>query len=345
MENLISVIVPVHNVREYLPDCLDSIVAQTYRNIEIIVIDDGSTDGGETLCDLYAGRDSRITVVHQKQQGLSGARNTGLTVAKGSLVAFIDSDDVIDPDMLQVLCDGMERTQADVSMVSCCYLMPDGSRQAVNISLVGPDGLYITDGRRLALMTLADDQWRLGAVWNKLYRRSVIADERFAQTAAEDLEFNLRVLRRTGRAVVVNRPLYHWRQRPASLSRLKVFPLRLLQTHLLCLDGIDADDTQLKAACLNIIYDELPGLRYWYGRTELNTDAAHAVGLAYAQTRNQYLANTAIPAWKKIRQMIYYHLPFTYAAYVALGRWRAALSVSRLSSMLRCQRNKDARTS
>jgi glycosyltransferase involved in cell wall biosynthesis len=73
--------VPVHNVREYLPDCLDSIVAQTYRNIEIIVIDDGSTDGGETLCNLYAGRDSRITVVHQKQQGLSGARNTGLTVA------------------------------------------------------------------------------------------------------------------------------------------------------------------------------------------------------------------------------------------------------------------------
>ena len=100
---MISVIVPVYNVEPYLRKCLDSILAQTYRNLEILVIDDGSTDGSGRICDEYAGRDERIKVFHTENHGLSCARNLGLDNANGEWIGFVDSDDWIEPDMYEVL--------------------------------------------------------------------------------------------------------------------------------------------------------------------------------------------------------------------------------------------------
>ena len=96
---LISIIVPVYNVEPYLNKCLDSIVNQTYKKLEIILIDDGSTDNSGLICDEYASKDNRIIVVHQKNKGLSAARNVGLNIAKGDYIAFVDSDDFIEKDM------------------------------------------------------------------------------------------------------------------------------------------------------------------------------------------------------------------------------------------------------
>ena len=103
MGSLISVVVPVYNVKQYLDDCMHSIVNQTYENIEIILVDDGSTDGSGELCEEWKGKDSRIRVIHQENGGLSAARNTGIEHAKGSYIAFVDSDDWVSEEYIEKL--------------------------------------------------------------------------------------------------------------------------------------------------------------------------------------------------------------------------------------------------
>lgn len=117
-EPLISVIVPVYNVMDYLDQCLESIVAQTYPHLEILVVDDGSTDGSGTLCDQWSERDKRIRVIHQENGGLSAARNTALDIMTGELVMMVDSDDVLHPDAASILLHTLQEHQADVAIGS-----------------------------------------------------------------------------------------------------------------------------------------------------------------------------------------------------------------------------------
>ena len=105
MEDLISIIIPIYNVEKYLPDCLNSVISQTYSNIEIILVDDGSPDGCAKICDYYAKKDNRIKVIHQKNGGLSNARNSGIKIATGKYITFVDSDDYIDKQALYVTKD------------------------------------------------------------------------------------------------------------------------------------------------------------------------------------------------------------------------------------------------
>lgn len=115
-EPLVSVIVPVFNVKPYLNEALDSVINQTYKNLEIILVDDGSTDGSGEICDEYSAHDKRFVVIHQENKGLSCARNTGLDLMKGELVAFIDSDDAYCPEFIRTMVDAMNHEKADVVM-------------------------------------------------------------------------------------------------------------------------------------------------------------------------------------------------------------------------------------
>ena len=122
----ITIIVPVYNAKKYLRDCIESILSQTYHNLEIILIDDGSTDGSEKFVDDYAKSDKRIKVVHQKNMGLSGARNTGLKHTTGKYVTFVDSDDRIEPSMIESLFNALTESHADVSICSFKEIYPNG---------------------------------------------------------------------------------------------------------------------------------------------------------------------------------------------------------------------------
>ena len=117
VNSLISIIVPVYNVQEYLPKCLDSIINQTYKNLEIILVDDGSTDNSGKLCDEYAERDKRIKIIHQKNSGQANARNKGIKESKGKYIAFVDSDDWIDEDFIETL----EKYISNDNIVCCGY--------------------------------------------------------------------------------------------------------------------------------------------------------------------------------------------------------------------------------
>lgn len=126
MNPLISVIVPIYNVEKYLARCVDSIVNQTYKNLEIILVDDGSPDRCPKMCDDYAEKDSRIKVVHKKNGGLSDARNAGMAVATGEYISFIDSDDYVSDDFFECLLDVMNKENSDIAECSVVKLYEDG---------------------------------------------------------------------------------------------------------------------------------------------------------------------------------------------------------------------------
>ena len=115
--DLISIIIPVYNVEQYLSRCIDSVINQTYKNLEIILIDDGSTDDSGEICDEYALKDNRIKVMHKQNGGVSSARNEGLDISKGNYIGFIDSDDFIEKDMYEFLYDLLTKNNCDIS---CC---------------------------------------------------------------------------------------------------------------------------------------------------------------------------------------------------------------------------------
>ncbi len=116
MNDLVSVIIPIYKVEPYIRECLDSVINQTYRNLEIILVDDGSPDGCPKICDEYAENDSRIKVVHKENGGLSDARNKGLDVASGEYITFVDSDDVVHKAYVEFLYDNLKKTNSDVSV-------------------------------------------------------------------------------------------------------------------------------------------------------------------------------------------------------------------------------------
>ena len=122
MNDLISVIIPVYKVEEYLCRCVDSVLAQTYGNLEIILVDDGSPDGCPAMCDAYAGQDARIRVIHQENAGLSGARNAGIDAARGQWLAFVDSDDYLAPDFLECLYRACVDTGSELSVCRWIYV-------------------------------------------------------------------------------------------------------------------------------------------------------------------------------------------------------------------------------
>ena len=171
---LISVIVPVYNVERYLRRCVDSILHQTYRNFEVLLVDDGSTDASGAICDEYAAQEERVTAVHQKNGGLSAARNAGLERAQGTYLCFVDSDDFLDSRMLETLCRDLQEQDADVAVVG--FRTFEREEELAPAELAVP--VQCMTGREAIRSTLVTDE--LGDfAWNKLYKRELFRDIRY----------------------------------------------------------------------------------------------------------------------------------------------------------------------
>ena len=170
----ISIIVPVYKTERFLNECIDSILAQTFADFELILVDDGSPDACPALCDAAAAKDCRIRVVHQKNRGLSGARNAGLDAARGGWIAFVDSDDTITPDYCAKLYAAVQETGA--RMAVCNYRQVDEELQPIKEQYLHVRCEVITTVQALERSTLLPYM----VVWNKLYHRSIFDDLRFA---------------------------------------------------------------------------------------------------------------------------------------------------------------------
>lgn len=218
MDPLVSVIVPVYNVYPYLHEAIDSVINQTYTNLEIILIDDGSTDGSGEICDEYAERDSRIRVIHQDNKGLSAARNIGLDSMNGEILAFLDPDDAFHYSFIEKSLAVMINEDAD--MVLCKYdiqyttnhlkTMPSKMIQP----LIAP-GVY---KRNDVLSSLVNCKINV-SVWNKLYRRELWNSIRFHEGhVCEDNEVAFRISSLCEKVFVLSDVLYIHRKRPGSIT-------------------------------------------------------------------------------------------------------------------------------
>lgn len=217
--NLISVIVPVYNVQEYLDVCLKSIVEQTYENLEIIIINDGSTDTSKEICYKYQRIDPRIVIINQKNSGLSAARNVGFKAAKGEYISFIDSDDFIYPDMYEIMMKYMEDLQADI--VECQYETVHKDKELPIQN--GKISYNIMDGKEaLSCQIMHTKKERITyAVWSRLYRREMIEGIFFPEGMIhEDYFYNAQSFLRAKKFVIIDKCLYCHRIRPLSITQL-----------------------------------------------------------------------------------------------------------------------------
>ena len=228
MENqpLISVIIPVYNVAAFLPRCLDSVCNQTYQNLEIILVNDGSTDNSPEICQQYAQKDTRVTVISQKNGGLSAARNTGMDHMHGKFFTFIDSDDWITPDYCQTLLDLINQSGADVATGNYIYAFEDGSQQAP---------VVLTENQTFST---PEDILYFGlkvrhTAW-LFYRTSVCGSLRFDPyySLSEDLDFYFRLSQQIKTLACTSKILLYYYQRKNSLihtadvsGRQKIFDL------------------------------------------------------------------------------------------------------------------------
>lgn len=206
----ISIIVPIYNVELYLHRCVDSLLRQTYKNFELILVDDGSPDNCGAICDEYAAADSRICVIHKPNGGLSDARNAGLEVVQGEYIAFVDSDDWVAKDYLERLMATLIDTGADIC--ECDVLRTSGEE------ICPEQGTPVVYETAEALLQLIHDGVFRQYVWNKLYRREVIADILFPKGKTNEDEFwTYQVFGNAKMVAKISDVLYFYFQRPGSI--------------------------------------------------------------------------------------------------------------------------------
>lgn len=220
--DLISVIVPVYNVEAYLDKCISSIVNQSYRNLEIILVDDGSPDNCPAMCDAWKEKDSRIVVLHKENGGLSDARNAGMGAAHGEFISFIDGDDWIEPRFFEILQHELEAQNADVAAVQyrLCWEGDACERQSTYEHVTVYD-------RQMAMRLLIQNQIKQ-VVWNKLYRSAQILDIPFEKGKVHEDEFwTYQVIGRIERFAAIDYIGYDYFQRAGSIMGAGYSPKRL----------------------------------------------------------------------------------------------------------------------
>lgn len=209
----ISVIVPVYKVEPYLDKCISSIVNQTYRNLEIILVDDGSPDSCPTMCNAWAEKDSRIRVIHKTNGGLSDARNAGMTVATGELMAFVDSDDWIVPDMYEYL---YQRLTEDNSDIAACGVQMVWEDKKLCRMLTRAGSCVLNQEE--AMQAIIEESWLKQPVWYKLYKTELVRDILFpVGKYHEDVFWSYQAVGRAQRVSVSDHIGYYYLQRGGSI--------------------------------------------------------------------------------------------------------------------------------
>lgn len=233
---LVSIIIPVYNIADYVKDCIESVRLQTYSDLEIIVVDDGSTDGSAQICDALAVQDARITVIHKENGGVSSARNSGIETAKGKYIAFIDGDDWVEETYVETLYRSMKEAEADVAAVGFVYRYSDGKNKPQSIA----DELTVITAREALDQACGTSCPWTGFACGKLVRKDILDDHgiKFDTTIriCEDSLFWYEVFENARFAVKNPEMLYNYRIRETSATRLSRKSLDAMRTKITALE-------------------------------------------------------------------------------------------------------------
>ena len=309
---MISVILPVFNSIKYIERCLESILSQTYTDIELIIIDDGSSDGTSLICDKYAAKDSRIKVIHQNNKGVSEARNLGLKLSQGEYISFIDNDDWISPDYLQSLYESINRGDYSLSMVlykktEHYYLSPLLKEYFIKeIS-----GLEI----RQKLFEIENYDEPYGFIWAKLYKREILQDLKFKNTIGEDIEFSFQVSYKIKKAIIVQKYMYFWYQHNSSQFR-NVKPERFfsaVKCYYQILHEIPKNEITTRGNCLIRLYKTILSVNYnAENYKQIFKDINYNNRKIVKETQKEFVINKSIPFQFKFFLLLFYYQPYLY---------------------------------
>lgn len=263
--SLISIIIPVYNVEKYLNACVSSVCNQTYDNLEIILIDDGSTDRSGQICDSWKNQDNRIVVIHQLNKGVSAARNAALSIARGDYIGFVDSDDEIDAEMYEKLYHKL--TQSQCQMALCAYETIDEEGNLCKRIYENLPESILTMEHYLELINVnVRNHCALTVVWNKLYSRKILEELRFTEGAVHEDEFFLNdVLPRVNKVAVLQEPLYRYRQRQQSIMHVSFSAKRLSYFYAVRNRVILCEEQKYGENCIRLTARECmnTGVRFW----------------------------------------------------------------------------------
>lgn len=311
---LVSIIVPAYNVEKYITRCLDSLCRQTYRDIEIIVIDDGSNDKTGEICERFQKTDSRISVFHQINGGVSHARNKGIQYATGKYMVFVDADDWLDYDMIEFMVDGMEASNADIFACGyyvndkpCLYLEHNQDKQVSN--------------REFIMLCLEKDMALLGtALWNKIFKSSIVSklQKMFDETLAlgEDMDFLVRYLMGCNRCVYSLTPKYHYFKRgDSAVASINRGSLSVIRAHK-NLYPYFSDDRQLEIILQNRLADSTYTLLHMAKNAKVaDKDIIHQLQKTLKEIPdNCYAGHLTLK-----KKMSYLMLVFSYTTYIIYG--------------------------
>lgn len=313
MNELISVIVPVYNIENYLPRCLHALSEQTYKNLEILLVDDGSTDSSGAICDDFAAKDSRVRVIHKPNEGAWSARNVGKEASRGDYLFFPDGDDFFHQDLLSILLEAIHRGDG-YDMAICRIKETNGEESEASSPL---SVVYSTKTQKdfyFDLLYEKGDSRFAVFLWNKLFRRSLIENLRFNPLpVAEDLDFFIRLFPRIKEVTLVENTLYYWIQRPGSLTHndrsaiLNGFcSARVYYRNYLALSE---KEKTYSPFLLERLYVRMLFLRHHVWNSPERKDAFAECDFMAQTTRKAFLFCRKLPLWKRVAYMILFYCP------------------------------------
>ena len=230
----VSVIVAAYNIQDYIVKCLESIANQTYKNLEAIVVDDGSSDNTGKLADEFAENDNRFTVIHKENGGVSSARNRGIDIASGDFIGFVDGDDTIEVDMYEILVNNAIKYDADIS--HCGYKVIENNKETL---FYGTEKVIIQD-RKKGLLDLFKGTLIEPSLCNKIFRGSIVDDIRLDESIKinEDLYFNVLLFDKSNKSVFEDKAKYYYMKRDNSATTSNINSVRRMTDPLKVYDMI-----------------------------------------------------------------------------------------------------------
>ena len=318
--SLVSIIVPVFNVKDYVGRCLQSIAEQTYRDFEAILVDDGSTDGSGTVCDEFCRNDSRFRVIHQENAGLGFARNTGLDNARGAYILFVDSDDSLVPETVETAYQYLSSGAVDWVGFGIKRLDNQGtvffstenslSHHAPVETLTSEDIIRRMLDDKILRQDLVNP---FEPVWNKMYTREIIGDLRFEfAKILEDVLFNFHIYQRTEKAIFINKDLYQYFYRPGSItSRLNEKSLFLNWSHRMALERTTDPYSKnlFRVFALRKLYRVMATHRAQLIGTDYYASFMDICRPFRRRTVWEYVTSRPIPLFEKALSLTLWHFP------------------------------------